>query len=161
MPSTVYVRQVGLGFVSIPRCASRFLEASLQQAYGVCPDISDGPADAARVAMIRCPYQRMESAYRLHRHQFHVEIGFSDWTIEACQQPEDMRPAEMQRQTTFLRSEPHVLIRWNFPTFGKLFGLELEQIETNHPPLEWSYQARLAFGQAYAADLELWGSHTS
>lgn len=157
------IPDLGVIFVWINKNASTGLRRALRGAYR-CEKLT--PAEGwqrpeIKIAMLRDPYRRMESAYRM----YNPPMKFSPWVLRQMASCGPDADAHLRQQIRFCMNAGRWMIdeviRWDFVAFAERFGLP--PIERDNPsgdrPTPWTEEAKAVFEDCYWADLMIWNSH--
>jgi hypothetical protein len=157
-----------LGVVLFPKSASWAIAQALRNAGKRCDGVSDEAflKLPTRYSFWREPHRRLESGYRMFFRSSGphdpARDGFSNWVLRLCAD-DQLSEQHLVGQAQHLGNIPTTVIRWDFAELARV--LDIPPIARAHEsdkgiPFAWTDQAREAFNERYARDLEIWNEMT-
>lgn len=151
----------GIGLVLFPKAATSAVTNALPNGWSeVSPKVFEPLSQ--RVAFMRDPYRRAESAYRMFLaggNSRHDMASFPAFVRCICQDdkgdPHVMSQMQLCRPTGWFL--PTYIVRWDFEELSKIIGVKIPPSNQSAvKPVRWSQAARDLFTKTYAEDLALW-----
>jgi hypothetical protein len=154
----------GLGLALFPKSASSSISNALVPFSEVSPDVFEKLS--VRVAFIREPHERAESAYRMFRRERHNcqhdVTSFARFITSICRRFKD-DPHVIPQAWLAMRDGkfmPNRVVRWDFDELEKIIGVRVPHSNAGERlPIEWSEKSRDMFDEVFWEDLELWGKN--